>query len=286
MRSTNPWARASSRRGTFPQVDASGSVGEIRIFGPLPVFSDQSGRWEEGAIDQMIDELRYLGESESILVSRNMGGTQDSSVTVKAGSPIYLITSERKLPQDELNRLKANLERLIDDPDCSKFIEKLNSNLPDSNTVQIQGRELVSKKFDGGLIENFDRTRKQYGFWIGSTVNEAYSAVTNLRGITFNETKYNRGGLHPWPGGFHLTLVELSGQQSNTLTLIHELLHMHYLPPVGQKGVLSVDHNAMAIAAQKSLVDSGIVKSPIPITGSSAYYFQDALVLACGKVRL
>lgn len=263
-----------------------GSVGEIRIFGPLPVFSDQSGRWEEGAIDQMIDELRYLGESESILVSRNMGGTQDSSVTVKAGSPIYLITSERKLPQDELNRLKANLERLIDDPDCSKFIEKLISNLPDSNTVQIQGRELVSKKFDGGLIENFDRTRKQYGFWIGSTVNEAYSAVTNLRGITFNETKYNRGGLHPWPGGFHLTSVELSGQQSNTLTLIHELLHMHYLPPVGQKGVLSVDHNAMAIAAQKSLVDSGIVKTPIPITGSSAYYFQDALVLACGKVRL
>jgi len=74
-----------------------GSVGEIRIFGPLPVFSDQSGRWAEGAIEQMLYDLRYEGEGESTLIGTHFGQANSdddpSTVTVKAGSPIYQIVT-------------------------------------------------------------------------------------------------------------------------------------------------------------------------------------------------
>lgn len=103
------------------------SVGEITFF-DFPVFSDQSGRWAQGAVEQMVHDLRYEGESDSTLLDVHFGEANSddvSTVTVKAGSPIYQVKKkyDGSDPKSPFHFFES--DRKLKDQECDEKLSRI-----------------------------------------------------------------------------------------------------------------------------------------------------------------
>ena len=75
----------------------------------------------------------------------------------------------------------------------------------------------------------------------------------------------------------------MTGVQSTSFTLVHELIHGHlrFSSQTGNhSGYLAFSHEDMGIAAQKALVEAGVVEEEIPMYGNGSSYFCNALAIS------
>ena len=176
---------------------------------------------------------------------------------------------------------------------CKDFINNLISNLRSTASTFAAN---VFPKFPGGIVENFDRMHKEFGTRVSTGLSDGtWAETTTWGGITFNKRYFSFEKdvmrLEDFASDFHAKTVKISREMSTTFTLVHELVHAYYIaqiptPGIPNSGRYLTPHADMAEAAQKALVQSGIVKDAVPIVGNGSGYFDDALALACSNAAL
>jgi hypothetical protein len=196
-----------------------------------------------------------------------------------------------RLTDSEVSTLRSNLEKLVADPQCGRYLESLISNLSDS---------LLQKftKFSGSIVENFVRIETSGGYWtsemtsLGRYVRETiFFGEASFRPFDFQTDKIKLDEKWRRAGASNINF-ELSRSMQSTFTLVHELIHGYYPSIRNTRGTASstsntaTSHIDMAIAAQQALISAGLVNEAVPITGDGSSYFGEALRLACGRVEL
>lgn len=187
--------------------------------------------------------------------------------------------------------MKEYLQKALADEKCGKFIKSLIKNLP----AEISAGTLVFEKLPG-LTEIFDATRNGQGFWLKDGPPRAENRVRgsgsqisferNFFGTSLTATVLQA---FPRPMQQGVRSFTISQGLDTTLTLIHELLHGMYTRSAksapNHGGGLPLSHEMMSIAAQKALVESGLMKEEVPIYDADLYN-GDALLFACKGVKL
>lgn len=210
-----------------------------------------------------------------------------------------------------LDGLKGNLEKLITDKKCGAFINGVISNLSDITIVaKAANGDIVTrtyKKFEGTILENFDRVRNGGGYW-QANINSAGASLNQQ--IWFQRSSFAPNSDNvSWYGinqvfksdslvatkmvgskyrtkhvdSQNYYSMSISDRMENTFTLVHELIHSYLIQG---RGTITYTHPQMALAAQLAMQQNGFSKNPIPLYGEGAGYFDTALRLNCGDVKL
>ena len=205
-------------------------------------------------------------------------------------------TDEIQLDDKIIDDLRGYLVKLMADPTFNRFISALIRNLPDKiypdpNNASIG---MPAAKFNGTIIENFDRIRKTGKFVLVSDLSaqadykrnvirfdrkyfKPYSNVIVNRMITSNQLYISQVKTDIGKG------YQISEKLNTIFTLVHELIHAYY--PATPSNSLATRHIEMAIAAKAALAELGIVSIMTNMSNSSDY-FNAALFQVCGKVKL
>lgn len=184
-----------------------------------------------------------------------------------------------QLTETQVDTLRANLQKLLDDPDCGKFINAMIGRLPND--------AWKTNKYSGSLMDAFDRINNGGGFWSGDTGPKAL-AKTDPNTLT---TTFDTRRQTPYITG------ESWQQLGVTFTLVHELTHVFTNSPnAGVYGHLPMAQAASAAAASLGLDIKEVLKLDFPTTQKygtgEAYdlalsaYFGRTLSYACRKVKL
>jgi len=205
-----------------------------------------------------------------------------------------VISVADSIDDNTLNALRSNLDTLMKDETCGKFINAVINNLSKTKTLSTG---LIIDKFEGTIQENFDRIKNLGGFWV---------ADINDRGWYFSQTIwFGRNYFKPEDTSTKNYMIDanmlyivvdkkyagkgydISGKLATVFALVHELIHGYY--PRKTDGNLSghipVAHEDMARAAEKALKELGI-NSIMKSDANPSTYFDAALTQACGKVKL
>ena len=184
------------------------------------------------------------------------------------------------LTAGQVGKLRSNLQKFLDDPDCENFISAMLGSLP-QNVWR-------TSKYDNSITESFDRINNGGGFWSGDTISRGGLAITNPNMLT---TIFDSQRSTP------LITGHSSQQFGTTVILVHELTHVFTNSPnAGLYG-----HEDMARAALKAALGLGldirsILGLELPTTDKygkgDAYdkalseYYGRTLSYACRKVKL
>lgn len=179
-----------------------------------------------------------------------------------------------RLSRENVDTLRTNLEKFLQDKDCGNFINAVLNYLPEE--------VWKTERQEGTLLDAFDRIRNDGGFWskdLGASTGE------------FDPNVGQSGSINYAPSMVPLITTGRSDQRFATTTyLIHELVHgFTDLPNSGAYG-----HDVMARAARDAVDSLGIdLKAALigfPGTGASsgAYsdYFDRTINYACRNGKL
>jgi YD repeat-containing protein len=172
----------------------------------------------------------------------------------------------------QVDKLRSNLQKFVDDPECGNFINTMLHSLPDHRAF--------TTKYSGSLMDAFDRIKNGGGFWSGPLTS---LALTNP--MTQTTT-------------FRPDIVALFSGTSNqqvgaTVILAHEVTHDFTNDP--RAGVYQ--HTDMARGASAAATSMGfgtLFEFPTTAkygTGEAfdhalSDYYGKALGFACRKVKL
>jgi len=184
------------------------------------------------------------------------------------------------LSKAEVDKLRENLQKFLDQPECGTFINAMLNNL--SNDAW------KTSKYAGSLKDNFDRILNGGGFWSGDTMKNNALAKTNPNTMT---TTFDTVRSRP------LITGQSWHQFGATVLLIHELTHVFTNSP--SAGVY--EHLQMAQAASAAANSLGLdVKRALNLdfpttknygTADDYYlalgeYYNRTVSYACRRVKL
>jgi hypothetical protein len=203
-------------------------------------------------------------------VRQTKGGTQST------GKP----ENPTPLTETQVDKLGSNLQKLLDDPECGKFINTMLDSLP--NDVW------KTSKYGGSLTDGFNRIKNAGGFWSGDTISRKALAITdpNKLKTTFDSQRSTPLIMgQPWE------------QLGATFVLVHELTHVFTNSPnAGIYGHLQMAQAASAAASSLGLDLKAALNLDFPTTEkygtgeeydlALSVYFGRTLSYACRKVKL
>ena len=213
-----------------------------------------------------------------------VGGTSAGPIVIEdqPGGPTgaeIVPQNPTPLSETQVNNLGNNLQKLLDDSECGKFINAMLGSLP--NDVW------KTSKYGGSLMDAFNRIKNGGGFWSGDTGPRAIAKTDpNTLTTTFDSQRQT-----PFITG-------QSWQQLGvTFTLVHELTHVFTTSPnAGAYGHLQMAQAASAAAVSLGLDVKGALGLDFPTTQrygtGDAYdvalseYYNRTLAYACRKVKL
>jgi YD repeat-containing protein len=219
---------------------------------------------QDGAANALIDSIFAGFAAEADQARRFAHASQNS----------------RQLTGTEVEKLGSNLQKLLDDPECGKFITAMLDNLPKD--------VWKTSKYGGSLTAAFNRIQNGGGFWSGDTGAKA-AAITdpNRMSTTFNSQRVTPA----------LSSDQAWRQLGAAFTLVHELTHVFTNAP--NSG--SYGHEDMARAAFNAANGLGLdVRSALMLELPTAdqygsgddydlalsSYYDRTLAYACRKVKL
>jgi hypothetical protein len=183
-----------------------------------------------------------------------------------------------QLTSTEVNKLGSNLQKLLDDSECGKYIKAMLDNLP----ADIGG----TTRSSGSLMDTFNRIKNGGGFWSKDT-GPIVAAMTNPATLTMT---FNSQRTTPSISS------DLGWQRLGaTLTLVHELTHVFTSEPkLSGYGHLEMARAASAAASSLGINVKATLGLDLPTVqvwddktdkAFSAYYDR-VLAYACRKVKL
>jgi len=214
--------------------------------------------------------------------SEVLAGTSDSSVTVIAGAD-YVSTGPQdpsRLTETQVEKLRGNLQKFLNDPECGKFINALLNSLP--NEVASTTKRV------GSLMGVFNNVDHGGGFWSGDTNRKNALAITNPNTMT---TTFDSQRSTP------LITGKSWEQFGATVLLAHELTHIFtHSPNAGVYAHVQMAQAASAAASSLGLDVKGALMLDFPdpknYTKDDDYdlalseYYNRTLAYACRKVKL
>lgn len=226
-----------------------------------------NGRWERHQ-----DAIIYHG----IGISTTFTYRIDARTREMASDRIFvhLPQNAERLSRETVNQLRGNLQKFLADKDCREFLDATLTSLP--------SQRWQTERFDGSLLDAFDRIDSGGGFWSGDVGKYRATGNPNTLSVTFHDQRTTP-----------LITSDRSHERfSSTETLIHELTHLFTKAP--NAGVYG--HIDMARAARDAADKLGVsLGLEFPTTDQygvdDAYsealstYFYRAVSKACRKVK-
>jgi hypothetical protein len=172
----------------------------------------------------------------------------------------------------QIDKLRGNLQKFLDDPDCANFINAMLKSLPENRAK--------TTKYGGSLMDNLERFDRSGGFWTGPLKS---LGLTNPMTLTIRF----RGDITASFFG------KFNEQLSATTILVHELIHGFTNAPSGGM----YQHTDMALAASDAATSLGFgALFEVPTTKkygtgedydhALSEYYGKTLNYACRKAKL
>jgi hypothetical protein len=206
---------------------------------------------------------------------------------------------DKRVDDTTLSYLRSQLEKLQNDKTCGKFLNSVIRQIQN----KIHGTNIIPK-FEGNIVENFDRINKAGGFWIANITSRGrYNS--DRQAIRFGKNSFKPYDDSPLYYEYDIKKNELievedklnTGRLKNSVglysttqkfeslsTLVHELIHAYY-PKYNDIG-MPVDHLDMNIYGIEALKELDIPAKMTNIKEPNGKTFNAALVQACSHVKL